>query len=402
MKAEDMNLEPLELEKAATFAEIATLRERNVLALKEAKESGRKVVGTYCLYSPAELIVAAGAIPVSLCGTSQNPIPAAEKVLPRALCPLIKSSYGFAITDTCPYFHFADLLLAETTCDGKKKMYELLGELKPLHLMQLPQVQDAAALDYWLVELRRLIRRLEVEFRVEITPERLAAAISLLNEERSSLQALQDVCKRKPAPISGMDLLTVLHNRGFSVDKREAVELLDRLTAELLELSDRGISPFAANAPRILLTGVPVGIGSDKVVRIIEQCGGSVVCFESCGGYKKVDQVEVTADPLRAIAEKYLRIPCSCMSPNSGRLDLVERLVTEFQADGVIDLTWQGCHTYNIESFSLKRHLQACVQIPFMQIETDYSESDSEQLKVRIEAFLEMISIRPARGAREQ
>jgi len=387
----------MELNQAATFAEIATLRERNILALKQAKESGRNVVGTYCLYSPAELIVAAGAIPVSLCGTSQNPIPAAEKVLPRALCPLIKSSYGFAITDTCPYFHFADLLLAETTCDGKKKMYELLGELKPLHLMQLPQVQDAAALDYWLVELRRLIVRLEAQFDVEITQEKLSEAVVLLNQERRSLQALQDVCKRRPSPISGMDLLTVLHNRGFSVDKREAVELLDRLTGELVELSDRGVSPFSASAPRILLTGVPIGLGSDKVVRIIEECGASVVCFESCGGYKKVDPVEVSADPLRAIAEKYLRIPCSCMSPNSGRLDLVSRLVQEFQADGVIDLTWQGCHTYNIESFSLKRHLQAGAKVPFMQIETDYSESDSEQLKVRIEAFLEMLAVEPQR-----
>jgi benzoyl-CoA reductase/2-hydroxyglutaryl-CoA dehydratase subunit BcrC/BadD/HgdB len=378
--------------QSAAFAEISSLRERNVLALKQAKESGKKVVGTYCLYSPSELIVAAGAIPVSLCGTSQNPIPAAEKVLPRTLCPLIKSSYGFAITDTCPYFHFADMLLAETTCDGKKKMYELLGELKPLHLMQLPQVQDAAALDYWLVELKRLIVRLEDEFGVEITPARLSEAILLLNEERRSLKALQDVCKIKPAPITGMDLLTVLHNRGFSVDKREAVQLLDRLTGELLELGSRGISPFSVNAPRILLTGVPVGIGSEKVVRLVEQSGGSVVCFESCGGYKKVDPVEVTDDPLRSIAEKYLRIPCSCMSPNSARFELVARLVQEFQADGVIDLTWQGCHTYNIESFSLKKHLQAGVKVPFMQIETDYSESDSEQLKVRIEAFLEMVS----------
>ena len=382
--------------RAATFQEIAGLRERNVLALKKAKESGRKVVGTYCLYSPAELIVAAGAIPVSLCGTSQTPIAAAEKVLPRALCPLIKSSYGFAVTDTCPYFHFADLLLAETTCDGKKKMYELLGELKPLHLMQLPQVQDEAALDYWLVELGRLIRRLESEFGVEITSERLSEAIVLLNDERRSLKALQDVCKRRPAPISGMDLLTVLHNRGFSVDKREAVELLDRLTGELLELSDRGLSPFGATTPRVLLTGVPVGLGSDKVVRIVEECGGSVVCFESCGGYKKVDPVlEEGGDPLRSIAEKYLRIPCSCMSPNSGRMELVERLVEEFSVDAVIDLTWQGCHTYNIESFTLKKHLQGGVKVPFMQIETDYSESDSEQLKVRIEAFLEMVSIRP-------
>ena len=377
--------------KAATYSEIATLRERNALALKEAKEKGLRVVGTYCLYSPAELVAAAGAIPVSLCGTSQNPVPAAEKILPRNLCPLIKSSYGFAVTDTCPYFHFADLLIAETTCDGKKKMYELLGELKPLHLMQLPQVQNDAALGYWVDELRRLKSRLEEEFSVEITEEKLRDAIRLLNEERRSLREFQDVCKQVPAPISGMDMLTVLHNRGFSIDKREAIGLVDRLTAELREMAAHGISPFDSSTPRILLSGVPVGIGSDKVVRLIEECGGSVVCFESCGAYKKVDPVEETGDPLTAIAERYLRIPCSCMSPNDGRYSLVERLVREFRADGVIDLTWQGCHTYNIESYSLKKHIQEQMGIPFMQIETDYSESDTEQLKVRIEAFLEML-----------
>nr|WP_306534771.1 double-cubane-cluster-containing anaerobic reductase [Geobacter sp.] len=388
----------MEMTKAETFSEIATLRERNALALKDAKEAGARVVGTYCLYSPAELVVAAGAIPVSLCGTSPNPIPAAEKVLPRNLCPLIKSSYGFAATDTCPYFHFADLLIAETTCDGKKKMYELLSEFKPLHLMQLPQVQDGAALDYWLGELKRLAARLEQEFGGELTTERLRDAIRLCNDERRSLQALQDICRVKPTPISGLDLLTVLHNRGFSVDKQEAIALVDRLTAELWEMAGAGMSPFTEETPRVLLTGVPVGIGSDKVVRLVEECGGSVVCFESCGAYKKVEPVtEDAGDPLRAIAERYLRIPCSCMSPNQGRFELVERLAREFQADGVIDLTWQGCHTYNIESYSLKKYLQERTAIPFLQIETDYSESDTEQLKVRIEAFLEILQ--RARGS---
>lgn len=378
--------------KPKTFTEISTLRERNALAVKEAKEKGLRVVGTYCLYSPAEMVMAAGAIPVMLCGTSQNPVPAAEKVLPRNLCPLIKSSYGFAVTDTCPYFHFADLLIAETTCDGKKKMYELMGEMKPLHLMQLPQVQDEAALSYWTGEMKRLKTRLEKEFSVEITDEKLLDAIRLANDERRSLKEFQDVCKNNPAPISGMDMLTVLHNRGFSVDKREAIELVDRLTSELREMAENGLSPFPPSTPRILLSGVPVGIGSDKVVRLVEECDGSVVCFESCGAYKKIDPIEESGDLLEAMADRYLRIPCSCMSPNEGRFPLVERMVREFQVDGVIDLTWQGCHTYNIESYSLKRHVQETVNVPFLQIETDYSESDTEQLKVRIEAFLEMIN----------
>ncbi|MBW2187481.1 MAG: 2-hydroxyacyl-CoA dehydratase [Deltaproteobacteria bacterium] len=379
--------------RSSTYQQLESLRENNVVALKEAKEAGQHIVGMYCLYSPAELIVAAGASPVMLCGTSQKPIPIAEQSLPRNLCPLIKSSYGFAATDTCPFFYFSDFIVAETTCDGKKKMYELLEEFKPVHLLQLPQIQDKdTALNYWLSELNLLKEKLEQTFNVEITEQKLRDAIELLNDERRSLKELQDVCRHKPAPISGIEMLTVLHNRGFALDKRATIKLVDQLTSELNERAKEGISTLAADAPRILLTGVPVGLGSEKVVRIIEESGGQVVCFESCGAYKKVEPVRQSEDPLRDIAECYLAIPCSCMSPNTSRYDLVTNLAREFQVDGVIDLTWQACHTYNIESFSLRKHMQQEVNLPFLQIETDYSESDSEQLKLRLEAFLELLA----------
>lgn len=379
--------------KPAIIEEFAQLREKNIIALKTAKEQGRRAVGMYCLYSPTELVVAAGAIPVPLCGTKQEPIPAAEKVLPRNLCPLIKSSYGFAATDTCPFFYFSDMLIAETTCDGKKKMYELLADYKPLHLLQLPQNQEPeSALPYWYNEVNKLKTGLEKEFEVTITEDDLRVAIKLMNSERRALKELQDTAKTKPAPLSGVDMLTVLFNRGFCADKPAAIAMVNRLTADLKANIARGESPFTDRTPRILLTGVPVGLGSDKVVRIIEECGGNVVCFESCGAYKGVyTPVDEENEPLLAIAEKYLSTPCSCMSPNYSRFELVSRLVEEFSVDGVVDLTWQGCHTYNIESHSLRHYLQESHSIPFLQIETDYSDSDVEQLKVRIEAFLEIL-----------
>ncbi|HBZ54890.1 MAG TPA: hypothetical protein DEO88_05755, partial [Syntrophobacteraceae bacterium] len=95
--------------------------EQNLLEIESAKANGTKVFGTYCLYSPIEIAVAAGAVTLPLCGTRNDPIAAAEEVLPRNLCPLIKSSYGFAATDTCPYFRLSDAIVADTTCDGKKK-----------------------------------------------------------------------------------------------------------------------------------------------------------------------------------------------------------------------------------------------------------------------------------------
>ena len=106
------------------------LKKRNAMALHDLKEQGKHVVGMFCTYSPKELIYAAGAVPVGLCAYDESPIDAAHAELPRNLCPLIKASYGYAVTKKCPYMNASDLVIGETTCDGKKKMYELLAKYK--------------------------------------------------------------------------------------------------------------------------------------------------------------------------------------------------------------------------------------------------------------------------------
>lgn len=361
--------------------------------LKEAKEKGKKAVGTYCAYSPFELILAANAIPLCLCGTKEKPIPDAEKVLPRNLCPLIKSSYGFAVTDTCPYFFFSDFLIAETTCDGKKKMYELMSRKKPMTILELPQKpEDEDAKVHWLAEIKKTKKALEENLGVEITEDKLREAIKLLNEERELLKRLYAYGKLPQSPISGVDIHLVLAAKGFQIDKNAYMQKLKDLMNELDQRIAEGKFVNAPNAPRVLVTGCPTGVGSEKVLRLVEEGGGLVVCQESCNGYRPLDLlVDEEKEPLEAIAQKYLQLPCSCMTPNNGRLELIERLAKEYQADGVIDLTWQGCHTYNIESYLVKELVKDKLELPFLQIESDYSESDLGQLKVRIDAFLEMM-----------
>lgn len=372
------------------------MRDDNVLSIQNAKGNGLKVVGMFCAYSPQELVLAAGALPVSLCGTKQEPIAAAEKILPRNLCPLIKSSFGFAVTDTCPYFRASDFIIAETTCDGKKKMFELLAQYKPLHVLHLPQgTNRSGALRWWLEELQLLKERLEEHLDVTISQEDLRAAIKLSNRERRSLKNLHEVNRLDPAPLTGLDMLTAIWVRGFNVDKEEGIGLIDQLAEEVRNIAEQGISPFAKGTPRILLTGCPVGIGSEKVVRLLEECGGSVVCFESCSGIKTLEYLvdeDEQRDPLEAIAERYLQIPCSCMSPNKGRLELIGRLIGDYRVDGVVDLTWQACHTYIVEGELVRRYVKDNFGLPYIQLETDYSTSDIEQLKTRISAFIEMLS----------
>jgi benzoyl-CoA reductase/2-hydroxyglutaryl-CoA dehydratase subunit BcrC/BadD/HgdB len=79
------------------------------------------------------------------------------------------------------------------------------------------------------------------------------------------------------------------------------------------------------------------------------------------------------------------------MSPNPGRRETLEHMISRFKIDGVIDLTWQACHTFNIESYYIAELVKDKLGLPFLHLETDYSDSDRETLRVRIEAFLEMI-----------
>ena len=229
-------------------------RRNAFLALYEVKKRGKKVVGTFCSYTPTELIHAAGAIPVGLCGNSEQGILEAETRLPKTLCPLIKSSYGLAMTDQCPFFYFSDGVLAETTCDGKKKMYELLGEIKPVHVMKLPQGRDhALAVESWTEEVRLAARFLEDLFGVEITEDKLHDAIVYRNRVRKALIELYEVTKAKPSPVSGYELTTVSESADFHFTDDS---LIEKLEEKAREFRNR-VRETSRSRPRVLLTGCP-------------------------------------------------------------------------------------------------------------------------------------------------
>ena len=374
------------------FEEFAEQRQKSFLAMKGLKDQGVPVVGAYCTYFPAEIARAMGAVTVGLCSVSDETIPDAEKDLPKNLCPLIKSSYGFAKTDKCPFFYFSDIVVGETTCDGKKKMYEYLGEFKDVHVMELPNSQATKeGFQLWKSEIIKLKGILENKFEVEITEEDIKKAIKLKNQERQALKNMYEIGKLNPPAMSGMDILKVLYGSTFKFDKNDTIkevnELADRVRKEYEE--GRRLDP----KPRIVVTGCPIGGVTEKVVKAIEDNGAYVVAFENCMGAKAIDRLvdESNEDVYDALAEKYLNIGCSCMTPNPNRIDLLSRMIDEYEADGVVDVILQACHTYAVETLSIKRFVNGEKEIPYMSIETDYSQSDIGQLNTRMAAFVEML-----------
>lgn len=377
------------LDALAPFKRMA---EEALLKIITAADEGRSIAGIYCAFAPEELVRAANAIPVSLCGKSEKPIPAAEMVLPPSLCPLIKSSYGFALTDTCPYFQASNFIIGETTCDGKKKMFELMARLKPVHVMQLPYAADNfPAQTFWQNEVIRLKEYIEEKTGNQITDQGLCEQILLCNERRRLLKEVVYKCTKTPSPISGSDMLLITESRNFAVDLPAYNLLLKDLIKALDEIGDAG-GVVQGSAPRVLITGCPMGKGTDKVLSLVENSGGFVACQEHCSGLKSFDRVVDTGTPpIDALALHYLNTPCSCMTPNSGRFSLLSRLIKDFKIDAVVDVTLQNCHTYNVEARLVEELVEEKHEIPFLHLETGYSPSDTEQIRVRVEAFLEMI-----------
>lgn len=374
------------------FEDYSEARRNSFVIVKDLKEEGKKIVGVFCAFTPVEIIMAAGAVPVSLCGFNEEPIADAERDLPRNLCPLIKSSYGYAITDKCPYFYFSDMVVGETTCDGKKKMYELLSDIKNTHIMQLPQTSSGEdSYRLWTNELIKLKNVLENYCEVEITNEKLREAIELKNMERKALKKFYELGKLDPPAVSGYEIHKVLSGAGFKFDKQSLIISLEDLTKDILVKYNSGERTVPKSAKRILITGCPLGEATEKIIKAIEENGGVVVCYENCGGAKSLDTlVEVNEDPISALANKYLNIACSCMTPNNNRINLLENLCEEFKVDGVVDVVLQACHTYNIETNRLRKYFSSKT-IPYMSIETDYSQTDIGQINTRLAAFIEML-----------
>ena len=373
------------------FEEFAEQRKNSFLAVKKLKDQGVPVVGAYCTYFPQEIAMAMGAATVGLCSTSDETIPDAEKDLPKNLCPLIKSSYGFAKTDKCPFFHFSDVVVGETTCDGKKKMYEYMSEFKDIFIMELPNTQSEESLKLWKSEIIRFKEYLEKKFDVTITEDDVREAIKVNNEVRRSLKRLYEAMRHDPAPITGHDLFKVLYGSGFKFDRKAIPAETDALVEKIEKEYAEG--KMLEKKPRIVITGCPIGGATEKVIRAVEDNGGVVVAFENCSGAKSIDKLvdEENPDVYDALARRYLNIGCSVMTPNPNRLDLLGRLIDEYKADGVVEMTLQACHTYNVETLAIRRFVNEKKGIPYINVETDYSQADIGQLNTRIAAFIEML-----------
>jgi benzoyl-CoA reductase/2-hydroxyglutaryl-CoA dehydratase subunit BcrC/BadD/HgdB len=365
-----------------------------IAEIRDAQRHGAKMIGTFCIYVPEEIILAAGAVPVALCGGTSFSIPYAERLYPRDICPLVKSTLGLALADICPFGPIMDLAVGETTCDAKKKVWDRLARGGHFHVLELPQKKNDRTRALWVAEVREFAERVEELTGSPLHPDDVRKAIALMNRKRRLLQRLNELRRLDPPPISGLDALVVMQVALIDAPARFC-EALESLLDELEERVAKGVSPFEQGIPRVLVAGCPSVLGNWKVHHLIETSGAAIVCDESCTGTRYfTHQVEESGDGMdeliEAIADRYFRIDCSCFTPNTERIEHVVELARDYGADAVAQYILQYCHTYNIEAMRVDEALSEA-GIPTLRIETDYSQEDTGQLRTRVEALLESL-----------
>lgn len=380
----------------------ANLQTGRIEELQEYKKANKPLVGTFCIFVPEESVTAVGGACYGLCSGSPASIPEAEKELPRNICPLIKSGHGFKMLKACGYTQSADIIYGETTCEAKKKTWEILATHHPMHVMHIPQKKDEPSLSLWKKEIESFNEHIEEISGETLTFEKLKGGVETINAKREALRRLDRLRSHKDiVPISGKDGLLIMQI-SFVDEPKRFTQKLNELCDELEGRIKESVSVFDKDTPRFIVLGTPFAAPNWKLHDIVETSGAAIINEESCIGHRYykddvvLDGVDSKEELTERMLERYAKVDCACFTPNEERIEKIKEMIKQKQADGVIYYTLAFCHTYNVESFLVQKALKES-GVPFLAMESDYSPEDAGQIKTRVEAFIE--SIRNKRAA---
>ena len=227
--------------------------------LMDAKKQGRKVIGSYCVYVPEELVLAVDGVSVGLCAGAEFAFDQAEKYLPRTTCSLIKAAFGFKLARVCPYVEASDIIVGENTCDGKKKAYEIMkGIIPSFYVIDLPQMKSETGRGLLRAEYAALAKKLEEISGKKITANSLKNGIAIVNAKRKAVNRVMALRSADPAPISGLDAL-LINQVFFYDDPVRFTESVNKIADELEERVKKKQGAVPAGTPRVLVSGCPHG-----------------------------------------------------------------------------------------------------------------------------------------------
>jgi len=366
--------------------------------VKELKAEGKKIIGYPCMYVPLELITALDLIAYRTYGDMAEPVTEADRALPTAFCPIMRSCLDCALKAKDD---FLDGIVAIHSCDPQEKtarVWESYINYSYFHFIDMPGTLRPEALKYFKGQINDFKKALESFAGKRLSPEKIRAAIELHNRQRALVRELYELTKPEPPLISGTEILQVIKAL-MSIPVTEGNELLGQVISEV-----KGRTDGPQEKPARLLVWSSTLDGFD-IMKIFE-AGANVVIDESCGGIRAYRaDVELTDDPLDGLTQYYIEeITCArtfreavlgetrkdYMADLESRFGYLKDMAKEWNADGAIFLLVRYCDPFAFEMPSIKDYFDS-FGIPSTYIEYDYTQGSLAPLRTRAEAFLETI-----------
>ena len=351
--------------------------------MEQDKKGNQQKFGWLCSYTPVELLTAGGMVPMRLDAGNlllQKPNPHIYQLI----CPYIRAVFDVAQKDL---FGPLDGVLFMKCCDGMLRLYDLWKTHLPSqksYVLPLPKVQTPEAEEYFAEAMRRFAREMSRDQGVPITEDALHQAIGEANRFRSAVQKLYHLRFMNPLSLSYFALQLRIRE-WLSTDPAQALPLVERELKALKGKPDQG-KPGA----RVLISSST--LDQLEIIKIIEEAGITIVADDLCSGARHFDHmVSENGDPYLSLAKRYLnRWPCPRMQAGPSH---IQRLLQEVQgadANGIIHVGLKYCDQSGYDLPRLQTWFRDR-RIPFLSLENDYTVSGLGQLKVRIEAFAEIL-----------
>jgi predicted CoA-substrate-specific enzyme activase len=358
--------------------------ELSLIARKDVKK-----VGYLCTYTPPELLTASGVAfgRLDKCG-SPEVVNQGEVITKSVFCDMSKSVIGHFMTKD-PLHDALDQVAMFYTCDTMRATSNAIDNyFKPSHGYVVPRTGDKpSARAFFRGEMINFKNDLEKLTGNKIDDDKLRESIKLHKKLRQMVHKISDLRKRNRPPLSGGDFLEI--TRAYrTIPAEEQLPVLEELYTQLSAVPDDDVPRL-----RLMIAGGIMADGDRRMMDLLEKdMGINIVVEDHCTGLSPFyyDLVE-TDDPYRDLANAYLdQAPCARQAPLSKRIDFSGMLAQEYKVDAVIYYFLKFCPSFS-QTKSLFTRRYSELQIPALEIDTDFSQGDTGQIKTRLEAFIEVL-----------
>lgn len=355
--------------------------------LREHKEGGGKILGTFCSYVPEELVIAAGMIPFRMRAVGSTKTTLGDTWFSSFNCSYTRHLFDLALEGK---FKFLDGLVFMNACDHIRRMYDnwkaALNYPALVHFVAVPHKKENGAIGWYRDELALFKKALEEHLKIDISDDALRQAISTSNRVRRQLKKIYDMRLDDTPPITGAETLSVIM-AGTALPKEQFLKMLDELIDEIT-----GRKVYSDDAPRLMIqSGCLEEI---EHLELIEGQGAALVDDSLCFGRRYFDTEvdEDSEDPLDALAERYMNhLSCPRICDDfKNRIEFLKNSIRQSRLDGLIVERLKFCDLWGGEAFILKRESEK-LSLPTLYLERELYAGSEGQLRTRVQAFMERI-----------